>query len=185
MAARGYWLAAQKVRESIRKILNGDNPGEVADADYGDWYRELFAPGVQTGIINASDLAGFRNKQVIITGSRHVPLNNEAVRDAMPALFDLLKQEPEASVRVVLGHFIFVYIHPYIDGNGRMGRFLMNVMLSSGGYPWTVIPVEERKQYMESLEKASTENDIKPFAEFIAWLVGEGLKGTPVATIKD
>jgi hypothetical protein len=38
-----------------------------------------------------------------------------------------------AGVRVVLGHFIFVYIHPYMDGNGRMGRFLMNVMLAGGG----------------------------------------------------
>jgi Fic family protein len=55
-----------------------------------------------------------------------------------------------------------------MDGNGRMGRFLLNVMLASGGYPWTVIPVEERKRYMEALEKASTENNIKPFAEFMA-----------------
>ncbi|MDZ7633123.1 MAG: Fic family protein [Bacteroidales bacterium] len=38
----------------------------------------------------------------------------------MPVFFDLLKEEPEVSVRVVLGHFIFVYIHPYFDGNGRM-----------------------------------------------------------------
>ena len=44
----------------------------------------------------------------------------------MPVLFDLLKEETEASVRVVLGHLIFVYIHPYFDGNGRMARFLMN-----------------------------------------------------------
>jgi Fic family protein len=43
------------------------------------------------------------------------------VRDCMPAFFDLLKEEPEPSVRVVLGHFVFVYIHPYMDGNGRMG----------------------------------------------------------------
>jgi len=37
----------------------------------------------------------------------------------------------------VLGHFIFVYIHPYMDGNGRVGRFLMNAMMASGGYLWT------------------------------------------------
>jgi len=42
----------------------------------------------------------------------HVPLNRDAVRDAMPAFFDLLCEEPHPAVRVVLGHFIFVYIHP-------------------------------------------------------------------------
>jgi hypothetical protein len=52
----------------------------------------------------------------------------------MPAFFSLLKDEKNPAVKAVLGHFFFVYIHPYVDGNGRMGRFLMNVMLVSGGY---------------------------------------------------
>ncbi|CAN5520572.1 hypothetical protein BH11BAC1_BH11BAC1_00600 [soil metagenome] len=125
------------------------------------------------------------NNQVYLGGSMHVPMSKEAVRDAMPAYFELLEQEPEASVRAVLGHFIFVFIHPYMDGNGRMARFLMNAMLASGGYPWTVIPVEERTTYMEALEKASVHSDIEPFAKFLAYLVNAGLKGTPVADIKD
>jgi Fic family protein len=58
----------------------------------------------------------------------------EAVRDATPALFDLLASEPEASVRTVLGHWLFGYIHLYPDGNGRMAHFLMKVMMTSGGY---------------------------------------------------
>jgi len=183
MAARGYWQATQKVRESIRKILNGTNAGTVADEDHGDWYRELFAPSVAAGIIKASELAGYRNGQVYISSSKHVPPNRDALRDMMPALFELLENEFEASVRAVLGHFIFVFIHPYMDGNGRMGRFLMNVMLASGGYPWTVIPVEERNTYMQALEKASVERNIETFTKFLAFLVGEGMKGTPVATI--
>lgn len=183
MVARGYWQATRKVRESIRRILNNENPGTVAGKDHGEWYRELFAPGVTANILKPSDLAGYRNGQVYIGQSRHVPLNVNAVRDAMPILFELLQSEPDAAVRAVLGHFIFVYIHPYMDGNGRMARFLMNVMLASGGYPWTVIPVEERKTYMESLEKASVEHDIEAFSSYIAYLVTEGLKGTPVATI--
>jgi Fic family protein len=95
----------------------------------------------------------------------------------MPALFDLLSEEPEPAVRVVLGHFIFVYIHPYVDGNGRMGRFLMNTMLASGGYPWTVIPVEERVAYMAALEEASVGGNIEPFADFLTQLVNAGLEG--------
>lgn len=181
MAARGYWLAYQRVRESIIKILNNENAGLVIADDHGDWYRELFAPSVTSGILKASDLAGYRNGQVYIGGSMFVPLNKDAVRDAMPELFDLLMKEENAAVRAVLGHFIFVFIHPYSDGNGRMGRFLMNVMLASGGYPWTVIPVEERDTYMNALEAASVQEKIEPFAKFIGLLVKAAMDGNPVA----
>src|SRR5580693_2284376 len=90
------------------------------------------------------------------------------MRDAMPALFDHLERESEPSVRAVLGHWLFGYIHPYPDGNGRMARFLMNAMLASGGYPWTVIRVEDRKPYLAALDSASVDLDIAPFASFIA-----------------
>lgn len=183
MAARGYWQASQSVKESIKKILNGSNAGIIADRDHSNWYRELFAPSVAVGILRASDLAGYRVNQVYISQSQHVPLNKEAVRDAMPILFELLENENDPGVRAVLGHFIFVYIHPYMDGNGRMARFLMNVMLASGGYPWTVIPVEERQNYMTSLERASVDGDIKPFAKFISRLVTQSLKGKPIAKL--
>jgi hypothetical protein len=183
MAARGYWDAFQEVEKSIGRILDGKNPGEVAFSDHGDWYAALLGPSVTAGILRPSDLAGYRNHQVYIGRSMHTPLNREAVRDAMPVLFELLIGENEAPVRAVLGHFVFVFIHPYMDGNGRMGRFLMNVMLASGGYPWTVIPVQRREEYMQALEKASVGSDIEPFARFLGYLTGEGLKGMPVAKI--
>ena len=99
----------------------------------------------------------------------------------MPAFFDLLREEPHPAVRVVLGHFIFVYIHPYMDGNGRVGRFLMNTMMASGGYPWTVIPVTDRNAYMDALEKASVGEDIAPFADFLAGLVKRTAGGRAIA----
>ena len=177
-------ITLTEVIKSIKKILNKENSGVVAEREHGDWYRELFAPSVTANLLKPSELAGYRNSQVYIGQSRHVPLNVSAVRDTMPVLFELLKEEPDAGVRAVLGHFIFVHIHPYMDGNGRMGRFLMNVMLASGGYPWTVIPVEEWATYMDALEKASADLNIKDFASFIAYLVNEDLKGIPVAKLR-
>jgi fido (protein-threonine AMPylation protein) len=172
VAARGYWQAFQKVKSSIEKILSGANAGEIINTNHRDWYREMFAPSVTAGILKASDLAGYRNGDVFIRGSMHVPLKPDAVRDAMPALLDMLREEKEAAVRVVLGHFIFVYIHPYMDGNGRMGRFLMNAMMASGGYPWLVVAVEHRAEYMAALEAASVGGDIVPFTKFLARLAG-------------
>jgi hypothetical protein len=183
MAARGYWQAYQAVQKSMGRILHSENPGLVADEDHGGWYRELFAPSVTAGILKPADLAGYRTSQVYIRKSMHVPLNREAVRDAMPAFFDLLREETEPAVRVVLGHFVFVYIHPYMDGNGRIGRFLMNLMMASGGYPWTIVPSGERNKYVEALERASVAEDIVPFAEFIADLVEKGLAGEPLPAV--
>ena len=167
LAAKGYSLAFKAVEDSIRRILAGSNPGEVVRADHHEWYSQMFSPSVQAGILKPSDLAGYRNGQVFIKGSKHVPLPREAVLDCMETLFGLLKEERSAGVRAVLGHFVFVFIHPYMDGNGRIGRFLMNAMLASGGYPWTVVRLARRELYISALEEASVRGRIKPFAEFI------------------
>jgi hypothetical protein len=171
LAAKGYYDAFQAVKASIRKILEGMDPGSVAESDHLGWYRSLFGPSVSAGLLKPSDLAGYRNGQVYIRGSRHIPLGPEAVWEAMSALFDLLKAEPEPSAKAVLGHFLLVYVHPWMDGNGRIGRFLFNTMLASGGYPWTVIPVERRDEYMACLEKASVDQDISDFARFLGSLL--------------
>ncbi len=167
LAARGYWQAFQAVKRSVAQVLQGAQSGEVAEGRHHEWHRELFAPAVVAGILTPVDLAGYRNDQVYLRGSLHTPPNKEAVRDCMPTFFELLQAEPNAAVRAVLGHFFFVYIHPYMDGNGRLARFLMNLMLASGGYAWLVVPVQQRKTYMDALEAASVGGDIEPFAAFL------------------
>ena len=171
LAARGYWQAFQAVKADISEVLAGKNPGAVAQKGHRTWYRELFSPSVAAGIIQAADLAGYRSSNVYIRQSMHTPPAAEAVRDAMPAFFDLLAQEENPAARVVLGHFVFVYIHPYMDGNGRIGRFLMNTMLAAGGYPWTIVPVQRRQEYMRALEEASVNGQILPFTRLLASLL--------------
>jgi Fic/DOC family len=167
MAAKGYFEVFKAVITCITKIRGGDKPGAVFEDELQSWYLALFSPSVQTGLIPATSLAGYRNGPVYIKGSRHVPPPKDAIPDAMNKLFELMKNEPEASVRAVLGHYIFGYIHPYIDGNGRIARFIMNLMLVTGGFNWTVIRVEKRAEYMDALETCGRDNTIAKFTKLI------------------
>jgi fido (protein-threonine AMPylation protein) len=168
LAARGYWQAFQKVKATVAEVIAGVRAGALVRTAHKEWYRELFQPCVAAGLIEAGALAGYRNNPVYLRTSRFVPPRWESVREAMSALFDLLEKETEPGVRAVLGHWMFGYIHPYPDGNGRMARFVMNAMLASGGYRWTVIRVRDRNAYLKALDSASIDMDINPFSAFVA-----------------
>lgn len=168
MAAKGYYETHSLVKEDLVLIIEGANPGTVFRHGLARWYQTLFSPSVQAGILRPADLAGYRNDQVFIKGALHVPLSKESVHECMPVLFELLEAEVEPQVRAVLGHLLFVYIHPYMDGNGRLARFLMNLMLVSAGYVWTVVPVQQRDEYMKALEQASSFGNVEPFVTFIS-----------------
>ncbi len=167
LAAKGYHLAFKATELSLKRIFQGQNPGLVVKEDLAHWYHMLFSPSVQAGLLQDYHLAGYRSTQVYIQNSRHIPFPQTAILDSMEMLFELLEKEEHAATRALLGHFFFVYIHPYSDGNGRIGRFLMNVMMASGGYPWTIIPVKRRTEYMNALEQASCNNNIVDFILFI------------------
>ena len=167
LAARGYWQAFEQVRASIDEVLRGADPSTVFRTEQRRWYFQMFQPLMAAGLYDAADLAGYRNRPVFLSGSRHVPPRVEVIGRCMDTFFALLEKEREPTVRAVLGHWLFGYIHPYPDGNGRMARFLMNVMLASAGYPWVTIRVEDRQSYMLALESASVAHDIAPFAALI------------------
>ena len=168
MAASGYWLAFQEALKSVRKVLEGEEPALVVEADHLKWYAALFRPMVEAGLAKVDRFSGYRQHFIFIRNSGHSPTAWESLPDAMEAFFECLKEEKDPRVLAVLGHFMFTFIHPLPDGNGRSGRFLMNTMLAAGGYPWTIIPVDRRTEYMEALETASVGGDIGPFARFIA-----------------
>lgn len=167
MAAKGYYLAFQEVKAFIK-----DNYGKrINDINFSceiqNWYRQLFTPKVQSGLAKASLLMGYRSKPVFIRGSRHTPVNHSFVTDVMEKYLQILNEESNSWVKVLLGHFVLVYIHPFQDGNGRTARFLMNAILVLSGYNWTVIRESEKKKYFDVLECASVDNKIDLFNEFI------------------
>lgn len=167
MAAKGYQEAFSRVQQSVASVLAAENAGQVFRQAYPRWYRGLFSPSLPAGRLQPYQLAGHRNAPVYIRASRHVPPPPDAVSDAMTTFTALLEKEPSAIVRAVLGHWLFGFIHPYMDGNGRMARFLMNLMLASGGYPWSIVRNARRPEYLAALDGASADQNIRPFAEFI------------------
>ena len=172
MAAKGYLDAFELVKAAAIQAYAGRNTaGTLASllfAQHQGWYQKLFGPSVAAGILTRADLMGYRRHMVFLKGSLHSPPHFDYVLDGMDALRECFAQERDAFVRAVLGHWLFGFIHPYMDGNGRMARFTMNLMLASGGYPWTVIRVDDRVGYMEALEAASVEDNLQPFATFVA-----------------
>lgn len=168
LAAKGYYDTFLQVKSCVKQIIKGDNGAKVVKENLQTWYQHLFAPSVKAGIIPAESLVGYRNERVFIRNSRHSPPAKDAVIDAMEVFFDCLANETNSAVNAVLGHYFFVFIHPYMDGNGRIARFLMNAFLASGGYPWTVVRVENRNQYISTLENTHMEFEMGAFARFIA-----------------
>ncbi|MGM0561152.1 MAG: Fic family protein [Pseudomonadota bacterium] len=156
LAAKGYRLAFEEVKADVRNVLEGVPSGELLAHRHQAWLRAMFQPSVQAGIIEAYKLAGYRDHNVYIRGSSHVPLPPHAIPDAMDALFECIGEEPDPRIKAVIAPFLFTYIHPFSDGNGRCGRFLMNVLLAEAGLPWTVVPFEQRDQYMSCLCKRRT-----------------------------
>jgi hypothetical protein len=168
LVAKGYFEAFEELKVTILASIKSEEKIEnIMPKLQSKLYRKIFLPSVQANILKPSDLIGYRNTAIYLRGSEHVPPPKEAVLDAMESYFEMLKNDDNILSKAVLGHFIFGFIHPYVDGNGRISRFIMNAILVSYGLPWIIIKKEERSRYMSALEQASNHDDILPFMEFV------------------
>lgn len=169
LAARGYFEAFNAVKASLQAMHQGkvSSLSQAIAVGITDWYTSLFQLCVTVGLIAPRDIAGYRKGPVYIRTSRHASPADIYLRDCMDALKELIEQEPSYPVKAVLGHLCLGYIHPFPDGNGRTARFLMNFLLTLGGYDWTIVRLEDRNTYLSTLDKASLNQQGKPFAEFI------------------
>ncbi|MFH1347257.1 MAG: Fic family protein [Candidatus Margulisiibacteriota bacterium] len=132
-----------------------------------DLYFQLFKPSADLKIIDRFSLASYRREQNYIRASRHVPPAPEKLIDLMEEFENSVNSVKDPIIKAILSHYVFVYIHPYVDGNGRCARLLMNYILLTSGYPWITIRAEDRERYFKTLEKAHLSENILPFAEFI------------------
>lgn len=126
----------------------------------------------------ADEYAGvYRRENVRILGARVVPPSPLKVPRLMKDFLSWLRRNPDHLNIVELAaltHYKLVEIHPFIDGNGRTARLIMNLLLMQKGYPPAIILKNDRKKYYETLNKANVGN-VNPFVLFIAQSVERSL----------
>lgn len=127
--------------------------------------------------IDAEAAGCYRNHTVIITGSKYAVSKVERIPKEMEQLLEWAAvgrtQYHPVEFAAQL-HKRFVFIHPFVDGNGRISRLLMNTALIQDGYMLAVIPPVLRQEYISLLERAH--KDDRPFMDFIAERVLESEK---------
>jgi len=114
----------------------------------------------------------YRSVDVYISGARHTPPTpNDAYRQIKDFYADLsIKSNDNPIELAAWTHAEFVRIHPFIDGNGRTSRLIMNFQLMAHGFLPVSIPKESRLEYFNTLESYAVDNDLRPFTDLIAGL---------------
>lgn len=122
---------------------------------------------ILTGI-NDEWAGRYRETEVFIRGFNVDLPQPKKVPYMMKKFVRWIQDIQEHPVRVASdAHYKFVSIHPFIDGNGRAGRLLMNLVLLIHGYPMAIIQNEERTQYLNAINTAQSKGDLQPFYTII------------------
>jgi Fic family protein len=128
--------------------------------------------------IDSNQAGQYRKHKVIITGTTFIPPAPDKIPALMKAFVDDLPDKREKNHPVEFAailHKELVTIHPFVDGNGRAARLLMNLALLQSGYPVTIIPPALRREYLDTLNKTH-KGDLKPFNKLIAGVCYESAK---------
>lgn len=175
MAVQGYSIAFNQVLERAQRQAPVDTDLIL------DLYEALFRPSVDAGITEPSSLRAWRNTSVSLRGWRHVPPNPKKITDLIAGLERFsARQDLSPIARALLVHLEFVTIHPFMDGNGRLGRLLMNHVLLSAGHPWVTIRSDERVPFFRAIERAQVDGEASAFIRFLWHLIRQS--GTELRT---
>lgn len=121
------------------------------------------------GYADPVEAGRFRASQVFV--GHHIPPHPQDLDKHMQELVQWLNSEEALHLHPVefaaLAHYKLVYVHPFVDGNGRTSRLLMNLILMQASYPPITIRKEQRAEYYTALDTAN-EGDVRPFIRFIA-----------------
>ena len=167
---RDYYEATghAKAYDYIYTLMQGEAIGE---AQLKTIHRLFYSQ------IDEAQAGQYRTEKVIISGSKYPVSPPEQIEPLMKEFFHWLSTQEKLLHPVAFAakaHKDFVFIHPFVDGNGRVARLLMNLCLLRQGYTMAIIPPVLRGDYIALLEKAHV--DDSGFVQFIAERVEETQK---------
>lgn len=127
--------------------------------------------------IDDENAGKYRNAPVAIAGSDVELPDPLKVPELMEEFFTWLKSKSDTHPVIIAAdaHYKLVRIHPFIDGNGRTARLLMNLLLMQANYPITVIGNDKREDYINALEKAHMTGDLDDFYSLVIKAVDSSL----------
>lgn len=178
VALEGITIGGKTLREHFEAINHKDAILFMEDlAQKEDKLSEYSIKQIHSLILKNIDdenKGKYRTTNVIISGAEHKPPQSFEVQSKMQEFIKKYNENITKLHPIELASFVhieFVKIHPFIDGNGRTSRLLMNLELIKAGFPPVVIELEDRLEYYKALDIAHTENDYKPFLELMKKVV--------------
>ena len=178
VALEGITIGGKTLREHFEAINHKDAILFMEDlAQKEDKLSEYSIKQIHSLILKNIDdenKGKYRTTNVIISGAEHKPPQSFEVQSKMQEFIKKYNENITKLHPIELASFVhieFVKIHPFIDGNGRTSRLLMNLELIKAGFPPVVIKLEDRLEYYKALDIANNENDYKPFLELMKKVV--------------
>jgi Fic family protein len=171
----GITVGGKLLREHIEVVNHRDAMHYVEDLAHkaeplSEWQiRNLHRLVLKQ--IDDANAGVYRRVNVETAGARHTPPH---MLQVLVHMADLIRWYEEETARLhpvlkaIQLHTDFLKIHPFIDGNGRTARLLLNLELLKAGYPPIVLPVQRRLEYFGAIDAALMNGDTAPFVDLVA-----------------
>jgi Fic family protein len=171
---RGMTIRGKSMNEHLEATNHAEAIGlleNLADRKRGIIEKDVLSlHAIILDKISPHDAGFYRHEQVFIEGSQLRLPKWSDVPELMQTVYTELndKSKGAAAIRsAVRIHYDTVRIHPFVDGNGRLARLLMNLRLMRAGFPPTILRRDERRAYYSALEKAD-KSDFRALSMLIA-----------------
>lgn len=175
-------VPADKSLREINEALNHKSALDYILSYSGDINKKLMLYLHELVVKNTlkqelvNQVGKYRNVQVFIRGAEWLPPKPKEIPQEMKSLlasYTKNKNKLHPLVQAAYFHIGFETIHPFIDGNGRVGRLLMNCILKKNNYPMINIPHTKKSDYYKTLEEAQVRGNIRPFIELLLQIYKE------------